>query len=125
MKPISSDERLVANIFRDEFQMLPDTHGADIGQSVLQLNDEQEPGVGFHAYKMAPGMTTEAHIHTSHEEFFLLEGDLTDNDGTEYQQGDLVLLKAGTEHHSTTKNGCTLLVYICLLYTSPSPRDRG
>lgn len=112
MKPISSDERLVANIFRDEFQMLPDTHGADIGQSVLQLNDEQEPGVGFHAYKMAPGMTTEAHIHTSHEEFFLLEGDLTDNDGTEYQQGDLVLLKAGTEHHSTTKNGCTLLVYI-------------
>ena len=50
MKPISSNERLVANIFRDEFQMLPDTHGADIGQSVLQLNDEQDPGVGFHAY---------------------------------------------------------------------------
>ena len=61
---------------------------------------------------MAPGMTTEAHIHTSHEEFFVLEGDITDNDGTEYGAGDLVLLKAGTQHNSTTKNGCTLLVYI-------------
>ena len=112
MKPIANDERLVANVFHDSFQMLPDTLGKDIGQSVLQLNDEQEPGVGFHADKMAPGMTTEAHIHTSHEEFFVLEGDITDNDGTEYGAGDLVLLKAGTQHNSTTKNGCTLLVYI-------------
>ena len=112
MKPVEQHERLIANIYNDKFSMLPDSKGQDIGQSVLQLNKEVEDGVGFHAYKMAPGMTTEAHIHTSHEEFFVLEGDITDNDGTEYVAGDLVLLKAGTEHNSTTKNGCTLLVYI-------------
>lgn len=112
MKPIKKDERLVANVYTEPFKVLPDTHGKDIGQSVLQLNSDLQDGVGFHAYKMAPGMTTETHMHTSHEEFFLLEGDLTDNDGTEYKAGDLVLLKAGTVHNSTTKNGCTLLVYI-------------
>lgn len=112
MKTIAKHERLVANIYKDKFSMLPDSKGQDIGQSVLQLNKEEKDGVGFHAYKMAPGMTTEAHIHTSHEEFFVLEGDITDNDGTEYVAGDLVLLKAGTEHNSSTKNGCTLLVYI-------------
>jgi len=112
MKPISNDERLTTNIYKDNFRMLPDSKGQDIGQSILQLNDEAKDGVGFHAYKMAPGMTTESHVHTSHEEFFVLEGDITDNDGTEYVAGDLVLLKAGTEHNSTTRNGCTLLVYI-------------
>ena len=112
MKTIHPDERLVANIHTHDFAVLPNSKGQDIGQSVLQLNDEAPLGVGFHVYKMAPGMTTEAHVHTSHEEFFVLEGDITDNDGTEYVAGDLVLLKAGTEHHSTTRNGCTLLVYI-------------
>lgn len=112
MKPIEADERLVVNISTSQFKMLPNSKGEDIGQSILQLNDTVEDGVGFHVYRMAPGMTTETHIHTSHEEFFVLEGDITDNDGTEYVAGDLVLLKAGTEHNSTTKNGCTLLVYI-------------
>jgi len=112
MKPIQKGERLVANVYSDTFKPLLNTRGEDIGQSVLQLNEELADGVGFHAYKMAPGMTTQKHVHTSHEEFFVLEGDITDNDGTEYVAGDLVLMKAGTEHNSTTKNGCTLLVYI-------------
>lgn len=112
MKAIHPDDRLVANVHTAPFTTLPDSKGRDIGQSVLQLNADEPLGVGFHAYRMAPGMTTEAHVHTAHEEFFVLEGDITDNDGTEYVAGDLVLLKAGTEHHSTTRNGCTLLVYI-------------
>jgi len=79
---------------------------------VLQLNRENDVGVGFHVYKMAPGTTTIPHRHRGHEEFLLISGDLTDNDGTEYREGDLVLMKDGTEHCSTTKNGCLLAVYI-------------
>lgn len=120
MKPVEIGERLVANVYTDSFKPLLNSKDEDIGQSVLQLNDEKKAGIGFHAYKMAPGMTTQTHVHTSHEEFFVLEGDITDNDGTEYVAGDLVLLKAGTEHNSTTKKGCTLLVYIP---TSEKPSD--
>ena len=47
----------------------------------------------------------------------LLEGDLTDHDGYEYQPGDIVWLRSGTKHNSTTKGGCTLVVYL------PDARD--
>lgn len=122
MKTVEEGKRLVANVYRDKFKQLPDTFGKDIGQSVLQLNAEMPDGVGFHAYKMAPGMVTQPHVHTSDEEFFVLQGDITDNDGTEYREGDLVLMKAGTEHFSTTKHGCTLLVYIP---TPETPVDKA
>jgi len=112
MKQVQKGQRLIANVYSDTFQPLLNSKGEDIGQSILQLNENKDAGVGFHAYKMAPGMTTQTHIHTSDEEFFVLDGDITDNDGTEYVAGDLVLMKAGTEHNSSTKNGCTLLVYI-------------
>ena len=112
MEPVEESQRLIANVNKDAFVSLPNSAGKDIGQSVLQLNQKLPNGVGFHAYRMAPGTSTEAHVHTSDEEFFVFEGDITDNDGTEYSVGDLVLMRAGTEHSSTTKNGCTLLVYI-------------
>ena len=112
MKPIEESQRLIANIDTDAFVPLPNSAGEDIGQTVLQLNRTLPNGVRFHAYRMAPGTSTEAHVHTSDEEFFVLEGDITDNDGTEYSVGDLVLMQAGTEHSSTTRNGCTLIVYI-------------
>jgi quercetin dioxygenase-like cupin family protein len=113
MKSVASGDRLVANINEAEFKPWVCEDGSvDHSQTVLQLNTARPFGVGFHLYRMAPGTTTAAHRHTGDEEFFVLDGDLTDNDGTEYHPGDLVLMKKGTEHNSTTKNGCTLVVYI-------------
>jgi len=108
MKPVSTAERRIANIHTADFRQWND----EPGQSVLQLNTSQPDGVGFHIYKMEPGFTTTAHEHTEDEEFLVLSGDLTDNDGTEYQEGDLVWMKKGTQHFSTTRNGCVLSVFI-------------
>jgi anti-sigma factor ChrR (cupin superfamily) len=44
--------------------------------------------------------------------FCVLEGELIDHDGTHYRRGDMVLLRAGTQHSSHTPGGCTLLVYV-------------
>jgi len=112
MKTIHSEDRRVANVSSAVFKPLLTKDGSASGQSVLQLNDAHPMGVGFHIYKMAPGFTTDAHIHTEDEEFFVLEGDIVDNDGTRYVPGDLVWLKKGTEHNSYSENGCTLVVYI-------------
>lgn len=113
MKSVNSGDRVIANINNSVFELWVCEDGSvDESQSVLQLNKSKPFGVGFHLYRMAPGTTTAAHRHTGDEEFFVLDGDLTDNDGTEYQPGDLVLMKEGTEHNSTTRNGCTLVVYI-------------
>ncbi len=112
MKPIKPAERRVANIYTDPFTEWSGENNQPTGESLLQLNTAKPQGVGFHVYKMAPGLTTVPHRHSEDEEFLLLEGDLTDNDGTVYKVGDLVWLKKGTEHCSTTQNGCTLAVYI-------------
>ncbi len=112
MKPIKTEDRCVANIHTAAFEPLETQDGNLTGQSVLQVNPSQPNGVGFHIYKMAAGFTTDAHIHTDDEEFFVLEGDIVDNDGTRYVAGDLVWLKKGTEHNSYSENGCTLVVYI-------------
>ena len=111
MKAVQPGERIIANIHEAEYEPFINEDGQTDG-SVLQLNREYKPGVGFHIYKMAAGTTTIPHEHKGNEEFLLLSGDLTDNDGTEYHQGDLVLMKNGTQHCSTTKNACLLVVNI-------------
>lgn len=112
MKPVSKSDRRIANIYDTEFKPWVSASGENTGESLLQLNDANPDGVGFHVYRMAPGITTTPHRHTEDEEFFLLEGDLRDNDGTAYRVGDLVWMKKDTEHCSYSENGCTLLVYI-------------
>jgi len=113
MKPVKDDERRGVNIETATFKPWALEDGSvDENQMLVQLNTSKPDGVGFHLYRMAPGTTTTAHRHTGDEEFYIIEGDLTDNDGTEYKAGDLVFMKQGTEHNSTTRNGCTLVVYI-------------
>lgn len=113
MKPVGKDERRVVNIADATFKPWQLEDGSvDDTQTLVQLNNSKPDGVGFHIFRMAPGTTTTAHRHTGDEEFYIIEGDLTDNDGTEYHPGDLIYMKEGTEHNSTTKNGCTMVVYI-------------
>jgi len=111
-RPIRQDERRVANIYETEFAAFAGDDTVGRGESYLSLDSTAPAGVGFHVYKMAPGTTTTPHEHTADEHFLVLEGDITDNDGYRYRPGDLVLLKKGTEHYSSTDRGCTLAVFI-------------
>jgi len=108
MDPIRSDHRAVANINDAEFKPLISDDGVEDGY-VLQVNGGRR-GQGFHIYKMKPGDTTIAHTHNGDEEFYVIEGDLTDHDGYEYKAGDIVWLKSGTVHNSYSRKGCTLVV---------------
>lgn len=111
MKPVQPGDRIISNIHEVEFEDFVNDKGVVDG-SVLQLHRDLGLGTGFHIYKMAPGTTTVPHEHSAREEFLLISGDATDNDGTEYKVGDLVLMKKGTQHSTTTKDGCVLAVYI-------------
>ena len=52
------------------------------------------------------------HIHQGTEEFLMLEGELTDDDGTVFQAGDFVRFEPNSEHSSFSENGCTALVIL-------------
>jgi uncharacterized cupin superfamily protein len=112
MKPTAKNERKAANIHDAEFQPWVMENGELHDSSVLQLDTSKPNGVGFHVYKMEPGSTTTPHRHTNNEEFLILSGELIENDGTVFREGDLVWLKKGTEHFSHTINGCVMAVYI-------------
>ncbi|MEM9579197.1 MAG: cupin domain-containing protein [Pseudomonadota bacterium] len=110
MDPIEPSKRKVANIADGGFVPLLGEDGTQDGE-VLQVNGGT-PGEGFHIYRMAPGQTTLAHTHLGDEEFYLIDGDLTDHDGYEYKPGDIICLSDGTRHNSYSKSGCTLVVYL-------------
>lgn len=110
MKPIAKADRRVANMRCDAYKPLIDKDGRHDGD-VLQVNPDRPLGAGFHLYWMPPGHTTTPHRHGGAEEFMVIEGDLEDNDGYQYGPGDIIWLKEGTEHCSTTRDGCLLVVY--------------
>jgi quercetin dioxygenase-like cupin family protein len=111
-RKIEASERLVRNI-RDAKFTSYFVDGKEVpGQSFLQLDDTFPEGAGFTLYRMAPGSSSQPHEHTCHEQFFVIEGELTDNDGFVYRPGDFVLLKQGTQHFSTTETGATLVVFV-------------
>ncbi|MEO1139418.1 MAG: cupin domain-containing protein [Pseudomonadota bacterium] len=118
MKPIEAHERRVANI-RDAGAFEAFDQETEPGTSMLKLNTDLPRDVGFYIYKMDPGSSSTPHQHGGAEEFLMLEGELIDNDGTVYRQGDVVWLAPGTEHSSTTKTGCLIAVFAEASETPP------
>lgn len=112
MRAIGSEDRKIANISDAAFEPFVYPDGMALGDAVLQLDDSQELGIGFHVYRMPPGMTTRGHRHNGHEQFLILEGELHESDGTILKKGDLVFYRDGSEHNSYTPNGCLLAVHI-------------
>lgn len=111
MKPITPSNRRAANSTQ-AFTAFVYPDGVALGDAILQPNTDRPPGEGFHLYRMPAGMTTRGHRHTGEEHFYVIEGDLTDNDGTTFGPGDIVSYRDGTEHASHTRNGCLLVVWI-------------
>ena len=112
MKPVNPQDRRVANIHEAAYEPFVFADGLKLGDEVLQLDKTLPLGVGFHVYRMPPGMTTRPHRHNGNEQFLILEGELIENDGTVFRKGDLVWLRDGTEHNSHTPGGCLLAVHI-------------
>jgi anti-sigma factor ChrR (cupin superfamily) len=112
MRPIGTGQRIVRNLFSSPYRSFDTAEIHYEGLSHLPLDDERPIGTGFHVIRMGPGAISTAHEHTADEMFCVLEGELIDHDGTHYRRGDMVLLRAGTQHSSHTPGGCTLLVYV-------------
>lgn len=111
MKTIAPSERRVVNLRDAEFEPWDETGETERNTSFLQLNPDAPRGTGFYIYKMEPGARSVPHRHGGAEEFVVIEGSLTDNDGTVYEKGDVVWLAAGTEHTSHSETGCLVAVY--------------
>ena len=52
------------------------------------------------------------HKHKGYEEFYVIDGELIDDDGKVFKKGDYIKFEKGTKHSSYSKSGCTLLVIL-------------
>ena len=76
---------------------------------LLNISYDRETQLGWYVIRMDPGASSIHHEHLTQEEFLILEGDLTESDGTRLKAGDFVSYAPGTHHNSRTENGCLLI----------------
>ncbi len=82
------------------------------GMSWHKISYNQNTGVGSYILKMAPGARSLKHKHQNYEEFYVLDGQLIDEDNTTFNKGDFISYKPGSTHSSFSKKGCLLLVFL-------------
>ncbi|MEL7116764.1 MAG: cupin domain-containing protein, partial [Pseudomonadota bacterium] len=105
-----ASHRTVANIGALTWTRLVGKDHPDQNTWWHNISFDEATGQGSYFYKMDPGSRSEGHVHDGPEEFFVVEGSLTDNDGHTYTTGDFVSLAGGSKHYSTTETGCLLVV---------------
>ena len=59
-----------------------------------------------------PESSSSLHKHKGYEEFYVIDGELIDDDGKVFKKGDYIKFEKGSEHSSFSKKGCTLLVIL-------------
>ena len=90
-----------------------DRYGEAIpGLSWINMSLDLETGCGSYLLRLEPGYSSLPHEHVGHEDFLVVDGELIDDDGSVFRQGDFVSFQPGTIHSSTTRTGCTLAVFL-------------
>jgi len=90
-----------------------DNYGKAIeGMSWHKISYDKKTGQGSYILKMDPGAKTIPHKHINYEEFYMLDGDLTDADGKTFKRGNFVTFEPGSSHSSYTEKGCLILVFM-------------
>ena len=82
------------------------------GWSWHKISFDKKTNFGTYVSKLEPGTKTLPHIHKGYEEFLILDGELTDSDGTVFKKGDFVTFEPNSSHSSFTKKGCLILTFM-------------
>ena len=106
------EARRIANWKTAPFETYPGL--PEVGEPLMWHDIRGNPvtAEGFYITSFKPGSTSAAHEHTGYEEFSILEGTLTDSDGTIYRAGDCVSLPPGSIHDSHSVDGCCVATMI-------------
>jgi anti-sigma factor ChrR (cupin superfamily) len=75
------------------------------GLTLLEVHKDEREQVGF--FRFAPGTKIPLHKHIGGEEFFVIEGSLSDANGT-YTSGTWVRQEHGSSHEVISEEGCVL-----------------
>ena len=106
------DKRKITKIDRLTFKPFDKYGKAVKGWSWHKISFDKKTNFGTYISKLDPGTKTLKHIHTGHEEFLILEGELIDSDGIIFKKGDFISYQPNSNHSSYTKKGCLILTFM-------------
>jgi anti-sigma factor ChrR (cupin superfamily) len=106
------NKRKITNIKNLKFEPFDKYNKSIKGMSWHKISFDEKTNFGTYISKLEPGTKTPPHIHTGIEEFFLLEGELIDSDGTIFKKGDFVSYFSNSSHSSFTEKGCLILTFM-------------
>ena len=109
MNAMSNDDRTIVNVYETGFEPYDLEGPVQDDMSVLSVSYSSETRRGIYVIRMEPGAETIPHTHECMEEFLILEGELTESDGTVLKKGDFTSYRPGTRHSSRTETGCLLV----------------
>lgn len=102
--------RRIADFDRSAFEPVLLDGEPQEGNWWRNISYDEATGQGSYLMIMDPGARSNPHLHEGAEEFYVVEGDLEEFDGTVYRAGDFVSLAAGSAHESVSRGGCKLVV---------------
>ena len=82
------------------------------GLKWLPLSKDQKLEHEVFIVQFEPESSSSLHKHNGYEEFYVIDGELIDDDGKGFKKGDYIKFEKGTKHSSYSKTGCTLLVIL-------------
>ena len=80
--------------------------------SWLPISKDNDCKYEVYLIKFDLGSSSNFHRHNGNEEFYVIDGELIDDDGKIFKTGDYVKFEKGSEHSSYSKIGCKLLVIL-------------
>ncbi len=102
----------VTNLLRDK--LMPyrlEGYTAENKCNWLPISFDAEKQCGSYYFQLEPGAVTIPHVHPGYEEFFVIEGEAQESDGTVIKAGDFISFPPGSYHNTTSEKGCTLIVF--------------
>ena len=82
------------------------------GLKWLSLSKDEKLEHEVFIVQFEPARSSSLHKHIGYEEFYVIDGELIDDDGKVFKKGDYIKFEIGTKHSSYSKTGCTLLVIL-------------
>ena len=102
-------ERTITNVYDADYEPYDLDGPVQKDMAQIRISWERKTGKGCYIIRMQPGAETIPHTHRYMEDYFIIEGELIESDGTILKKGDVISYLPGTQHNSRTETGCLLL----------------
>ena len=103
------DDRQIFNTATTTFEPYDFDGPVQENMSYLKLDYDMDSHQGAYLIRMEAGTEAIAHVHRRREEYYIIDGELIEDDGTVLKAGDYVVYQPGSRHNSRTETGCLIL----------------